>query len=530
VLSRPRTLPYAQFLLAAAVGIVTVSIAILEPARLDLPFVVGAGVVLAGCIVMFFIWRAEPVAHTAWIAIVPLADIIATVPIRGAAADVLPASGLLVTFPVGWLAFAFPAWAIAAGVIGTAILPVRALIGEGIALASPAEWMSVLVLPATMALFAIAIAAIAKDLRTQRSRARKADNRMADALTSSGRNAATLKALLDATDDAVAVFDVHGTPLIVNAAAAELSRRGGIVGSPAMAGRMDVYAADRTTPVELGPGFLAEALTGSYVAPRQVWVGSPGEQVAIRFVVRTVTTEDGDTVGFVMVGNDVTELVHAVEVRDRFLDTVGHEFRTPLTVILGNTDIALATEPVDRDRWERVERAAERLLRMVERLIAAGRAELEPRTGDTAVAAVVQRAVRGPAGVAAERGIEFSVVGDEVVRARIAANDLAAVAEELARNAVEFTPAGGSVVVDVRREDADVLVEIVDTGVGMTTDERERAFDRFYRTAHARGAAVQGAGLGLSIARSLAESNGASLTLAAHAPAGTVATLRVAAR
>jgi two-component system phosphate regulon sensor histidine kinase PhoR len=61
----------------------------------------------------------------------------------------------------------------------------------------------------------------------------------------------------------------------------------------------------------------------------------------------------------------------------------------------------------------------------------------------------------------------------------------------------------------------------------MTAHERDHAFERFYRTPYAREAAVQGAGLGLSIARSLAESNGASLTLASHAPAGTVATLRV---
>jgi two-component system phosphate regulon sensor histidine kinase PhoR len=527
VLSRPRTLPYPQFLLAAAVGIVTVSIAVLEPARIDMLYVLGAALVLIGCGVMYVIWRAEPSVHTGWIVIVPLVDIVATVPIRQAASDVLPAAGVLVTFPVGWLAFAFPAWAIAVGVLGTALLPVSALLDESSA--TPAQWMSVLVLPATMALFAIAVAAVGRDLRRQRTRAQRADTRMSEALTSSERNAATLRALLDATDDAVSVFDVRGDPLLVNAVAAELTRRAGVRGAPHPAGPMDIYAADRKTKVELGPEFMGQALAGVFVAPRLVWVGAPGDQLAIRFVVRPVTTEDGDAIGFVMVGNDVTELVHAVDVRDRFLDTVGHEFRTPLTVILGNTDIALAAHSADRDRWERVDRAAERLLRMVERLIAAGRAELEPRTGDTAVSAVVSRSVLGAERRAAERGIDFAVIVDETVRARIAANDLAAVAEELARNAVEFTPAGGSVVVEVRRERGDVLVEVADTGVGMTADERAHAFERFYRTSYAQDAAVQGAGLGLAIARSLAESNGATLSLASNAPAGTVATLRVGA-
>ncbi len=527
MLSRPRTLPYPQFLLAAAVGVVTVSIAVLEPARIDLLYVLGAALVLVGCGVMFVVWRAQPTAHTAWIVIVPLVDIVATVPIRQAAADVLPAAGVLVTFPVGWLAFAFPAWAITVGVLATALLPVSALLGGSGA--TPAQWMSVLVLPATMALFAIAVAAVGRDLRRQRTRAQRADTRMSEALTSSERNTATLTALLDATDDAVSVFDAQGRPLLVNAVAAELTRRAGQSGAPTPSEPMEVYAADRATKVELGPEFMGQALTGAFVAPRLVWVGAPGDQVAIRFVVRPVTTEDGDTIGFVMVGNDVTELVHAVDVRDRFLDTVGHEFRTPLTVILGNTDIALAAAPLDRDRWERVDRAAERLLRMVERLIAAGRAELEPRTGDTAVSAVVSRAVRGAERLAAEREVDFAVVVDESVRARIAANDLAAIAEELARNAVEFTPPGGSVIVDVRRERDDILVEVTDTGVGMTSDERAHAFERFYRTSYAQDAAVQGAGLGLAIARSLAESNGATLALAPHAPAGTVATLRVGA-
>ncbi|WP_404443716.1 HAMP domain-containing histidine kinase [Microbacterium marinum] len=64
-------------------------------------------------------------------------------------------------------------------------------------------------------------------------------------------------------------------------------------------------------------------------------------------------------------------------------------------------------------------------------------------------------------------------------------------------------------------------------GVGMSAGERLQAFDRFYRTPYARDHAVPGTGIGLSIAASLAEAYGGSVTLDAGDPDGTVATLRV---
>ncbi|WP_404443718.1 HAMP domain-containing histidine kinase [Microbacterium marinum] len=184
----------------------------------------------------------------------------------------------------------------------------------------------------------------------------------------------------------------------------------------------------------------------------------------LRLIVRAVI-HDGEEIGIVAVAQDVTDLIHAVEVRDRFLSTVGHEFRTPLTVILGHADIALMREDGDHDRWTAVERSAERLLRLVERLIAAGHSSLdvESRSGVAHVGAVVKHAVREVTARAEERGIQIVVETLPDLSAQIAVRDLFSLVEELVRNAVEFTPEGGpAVVVSARADGRDAVVSVVD--------------------------------------------------------------------
>lgn len=524
MLSRPQIQPYAQYLMGAGTLAVTATVAALDAPAIGVPYLIGLAVIAANCVAMALLWKFKPTSGIVWVSVVPIADILACVPIRAAAVEVLPAAGLLVLFPITWLAFAFPVAPTVVGVLSTLLLQGAALVFAGTPPVSLGEWLWLFTPTVLLALIALAARVVASDLRTQRSRADSASRRLAEALQSSTRNAATLRQLLDTTPDAVAVFDADGDVLLVNAPAAEMARRGRI---PIGLSRSDdalIFRDDRATPLVVGDSFAADIMAGRYAHPRRAWLGDGDEQIAVRFVARQIVDSD-DTIGTLVVAHDITELIEAVDVRDRFLDTVGHELRTPLTVIIAHADLALLDEHgAERERWEAVQRSADRLDHTVERMLATGRVDVAQRSGEAETREVVFEAVRSLGDVA--RGVPVEVVG-HAGRARIGTRELATIVVELVRNAVQASSDGAGVLVRLGVVDASVEITVIDEGPGLSPEERRQAFDRFYRTPRSRRSAVQGLGLGLSLAKALAEAHGGELRLDEGPRGGTSAVLRL---
>ncbi len=521
MLSRPRIQPYAQYLMAVSTAMISTTVAIVEPTRIAVAYVIGAGVILAACIAMGFVWHYKPTRGTVWVCIVPLASILACAPIRSSAIDLLPVAGMLVIFAIAWLAFAFPPVVAALGVVVAGLLPLAA---DPAVPAGLGEWLSLVTLPALLGLFAIGTRFVAIDLRRQRTTVHSTTHRLAEALESSGRADATLRQLLDTSPDAIVLFGDDGAVLVANAPARALARRAGIEISLDQDGRGAVYEEDRVTPIAWGPYLRDIIVSGELADARRVWVGEPGAQVALRFVARPIAL-DGETIGVLVVAQDVTELIEAVAVRDRFLDTVGHELRTPLTVILGNAELAVAgAMPEHRDRWETVHRAAERLERTVELMLATGRADVSPGVPSSDVRVVVDRAVSETADGVPE--VRVTVTGTEA-RARIADRDLQSIVAELLHNARQVSPRGGEVTVAITNRPDDIVIAVSDAGPGMTPAERRQAFERFYRTARSRRSADQGLGLGLSLARGLARAYGGDVRLLPGTVRGTTAVVRL---
>jgi len=85
------------------------------------------------------------------------------------------------------------------------------------------------------------------------------------------------------------------------------------------------------------------------------------------------------------------------------------------------------------------------------------------------------------------------------------------VIDNLISNALKFTPGGGRVDLRARVHAGCAVVEVADTGHGISADEQRRLFDRFYRTSRAQNDAVPGAGLGLSIAKAIVEAHGGTI-------------------
>ncbi len=245
----------------------------------------------------------------------------------------------------------------------------------------------------------------------------------------------------------------------------------------------------------------------------------------------------------------------------RFSADASHELRTPLTILKGEIEVALrsAREPAEYQRvLESALEEVERMARLVDDLLMLSRADAgalrwdkEPVELDRLVEDIAKRGeILGRA-----RGIQ---VGIQTLEPLIACGDeqrLRQLLLNLVDNAVKYTPSGGRITLSLRRvggesdgpptagPDAAALhpiasspdllagewaeIAVNDTGVGIPPDALPRIFERFYRVDGARSREAGGAGLGLCIAKTIAEAHGGDIRVESGFGSGSTFTVRV---
>jgi heavy metal sensor kinase len=202
-----------------------------------------------------------------------------------------------------------------------------------------------------------------------------------------------------------------------------------------------------------------------------------------------------------------------------FMADASHELRTPLAIIRGEADVALSQE---RDSVEYKEALAiiqdesRRLSRIVDDMLALARADagqqplnirefyLNDLVDECCRAARVLAVTKGVA-LDFEPAPDIDIQGDEDLLRRLILN--------LLDNAIKYTPSGGSVSVELRRDDGEASIKVRDTGMGINPEYAGQVFQRFYRVNKSRSRADGGSGLGLSIARWVAEAHSGSIQL-----------------
>jgi PAS domain S-box-containing protein len=205
--------------------------------------------------------------------------------------------------------------------------------------------------------------------------------------------------------------------------------------------------------------------------------------------------------------------------KDDFVASVSHELRTPLTSIRGYLDLVLDGDagPLtsDQERYLAVvARNSKRLLALVGDLLVvaqhdSGVLSLDRRPND--LSALASEAVSSAAPIAKERGLALTIVADQVPEFELDRARICQVLDNLISNALKFTGAGGSVEVRVTCDPERAVVEVADTGMGMSDAEQEHLFERFYRTESSATQATPGTGLGLWISKTIVEAHGGEI-------------------
>jgi two-component system OmpR family sensor kinase len=210
----------------------------------------------------------------------------------------------------------------------------------------------------------------------------------------------------------------------------------------------------------------------------------------------------------------------------QFTADASHELRTPLSIISAQTELALKKDRGSEEYKEAlstIRRSAQRMKAVVEGLLALARADsgtLALQREQLDLARLVEDSCRMLSPLAAERGIEL-VTRLEPTIACVDRERFSEVAENLVSNAIRYNRDGGRVEVNLRDNGQHALLEVTDTGVGISDEELMHVFERFYRVDKARSRSVGGSGLGLAITKWIVEAHGGAITVASKVGVGT---------
>lgn len=230
-----------------------------------------------------------------------------------------------------------------------------------------------------------------------------------------------------------------------------------------------------------------------------------------------LSTSPEDEVGKLIVAfNDtIGRLEELFATQRRFVADVGHELRTPITVVRGNVDLMRKVGVEDEEALHSIELEVEHLTRLVEDLLILAQAESGKLPMDLSLIELdtLLLEVVGQSGVLAEGKVTLEIGEIDQVVVCGDRYRLKQVILNLISNAIKYSPAGEKVVVSLAKAEQEARLTIRDFGSGIPADDLPHIFDRFYRgdKARTRGLDSTGFGLGLSIAYWIVRNHGGQI-------------------
>lgn len=202
----------------------------------------------------------------------------------------------------------------------------------------------------------------------------------------------------------------------------------------------------------------------------------------------------------------------ALELKDKFIANISHEFRTPLTIINGIIDryIAKTSDELENEELTTAKRNGLRLVRMVEQLLELSRLSDNPQLSLSTYR--LKTLMMMPADsffrLASQSNLTFSCNIPDDLWLNCDGQAFEKIIFNLLANAIKYTPKGGSVQVNAYAEQDTIILDVIDSGIGINRDSQDKIFERFQRADDVKNQATFGVGIGLSLVNELVKAHG----------------------
>lgn len=271
------------------------------------------------------------------------------------------------------------------------------------------------------------------------------------------------------------------------------------------------------------------AIKGRVDYPRQ------SEQLVIDIYVASLSDDQGESIGAVLVLHDVTELKHLERIRTDFVANASHELKTPITAIRGLAETMVGDPEAEKATlmkyMERIHAQSLRLSNLITDLMTISRLEADQLDAEFSrinMNDLVRREVKAAASAVEAKFHRLTLEPwVEILEVHGDRQNISQLCNNLIDNAIKYTPEGGLIVVRLRREANEVVLVVEDNGIGISPQYQERVFERFYRVDKARSQSLGGTGLGLSIVRNIAERHGGSVAVTSQPGRGSIFAFRM---
>lgn len=217
-------------------------------------------------------------------------------------------------------------------------------------------------------------------------------------------------------------------------------------------------------------------------------------------------------IGGAITMQDISYMKELDRLKNEFVHTVSHDLRSPLTSILGYTELVERSGPLNesqQDFLRRLQGSVQHITTLINDLLDLGRLEagFDTRRESVQLEGVLKYTLDMIEGQAKKKNIHVTINVDDGLKP-LRANPIRVrqMLDNLVGNAIKYTPEGGQVFISMSMRDQQIILKVQDSGPGIPQDEQNQVFEKFYRATNAPES-VQGTGLGLAIVKSIVDSH-----------------------
>lgn len=236
-----------------------------------------------------------------------------------------------------------------------------------------------------------------------------------------------------------------------------------------------------------------------------------------------------------LAGQAMKPMYQSYRQMQQFTADAAHELRTPLAAIQATLESTLAPDSTDADAWNTlrtVERQNGRLSKLVQDLLLLSRMDLQvfpPKYQPCCLNDLVNDLVEEFSALAIASHLLLKVNIQQTAPILVLGNEdqLYRLVANLITNAIQYTPDGGEIAVQLHRDDHHAVIQVQDTGIGISLEDQLRIFNRFYRVSSDRSRQTGGSGLGLAIAQAIAQAHQGKIEVRSKLGEGSIFTVRL---